>query len=100
MFPKNSDGAFFQIKPEESFNMGHVNKYIGIRWYSFGPTINLPFGQLESGQEYNLKGYNPIYRQEIQYGEKKYASIDNQDFWYDGLPDCYSKYDADWKDIV
>jgi hypothetical protein len=97
VFPKNSDGAFFQIKPDESFNIGHVNKYIGRRWYSFGGTMSVSFNH---GQGYYLKGYNPIYRKGIQYGESRYACKDYENFWYDGLPDGYSKYEADWKDIV
>ncbi|MDC0276973.1 recombinase family protein [bacterium] len=97
VYPKNADGLFFQVKPEESFNVGHVNKYFSIRWFSFDTTITLPFGQI---QPYGFKGYNPIYRQGTQNGENKYFSLDKKGNWYDGLPEGFNSYQPRWKNIL
>jgi hypothetical protein len=100
IFPKNSDGVWFQVKPEETFNIGHENKFLGLRWWTLGHSL-IHFGKHR--QQYSYEGYNPIIHHlaRIKGQKSKWGCLDNKEsYWFDVLPPNFKIVNADWKDIV
>ncbi|MDA7675411.1 hypothetical protein N8676_00640, partial [bacterium] len=100
IFPKSSDVVWLQVKPEETFNVGHENKFLGLRWWSLGHSLK-HFGKHK--QQYSYEGYNPIIHHlaRIKGQKSKWGCLDNKDsYWFDILPPNYKIVNADWKDIV
>jgi len=100
IFPKNSDEVWFQVKPEETFNIGHENKFLGLRWWSLGHSLK-HFGNHR--QQYSYEGYNPIIHHlaRIKDQKSKWGCLDNEgSYWFDVLPPNHRIVNPDWKDIL